>query len=68
MKAALCAVRIIRKVPDLQENFINRARAILSERNHGVLLTGITLIHEMCLQSPESLKEFKKVINDQTNS
>ena len=52
-KAALCALRIIRKVPDLIENFVDRAQALLSERNHGVLLTGVTLITEMCILSPE---------------
>src|SRR5437773_11299884 len=33
-KAALCAMRIIRKVPDLQSNFLDRAKALLSARNH----------------------------------
>jgi AP-1 complex subunit gamma-1 len=61
-KAALCAVRIIRKVPDLQENFINRCRSTLGERNHGALLTGLTLIHEMCLSSQETLVEFRGVV------
>jgi len=47
-KAALCAMRICRKVPDLQEHFIEKAKLILSDRNHGVLLAGITLIISMC--------------------
>ncbi|KAG9284081.1 hypothetical protein G9A89_022855 [Geosiphon pyriformis] len=59
-KAALCAMRIIRKVPELQENFLSRARSLLSDRNHGVLLTGTTLITEMCYESNEALKAFQK--------
>ncbi|KAK5995844.1 AP-1 complex subunit gamma-1 [Cladobotryum mycophilum] len=43
-KAALCAMRICRKVPDLQEHFIEKATALLSDRNHGVLLCGLTLV------------------------
>jgi AP-1 complex subunit gamma-1 len=47
-KAALCAMRICRKVPDLQEHFIDKAKVLLSDRNHGVLLCGLTLATEFC--------------------
>ncbi len=47
-KAALCAMRICRKVPDLQEHFIERATQLLSDRNHGVLLCGLTLVTSLC--------------------
>ncbi|KAI9703728.1 MAG: clathrin associated protein complex large subunit [Candelina mexicana] len=47
-KAALCAMRICRKVPDLQEHFIDKAKILLSDRNHGVLLCGLTLVASMC--------------------
>ena len=47
-KAALCAMRICRKVPDLQEHFIEKAKSLLNDRNHGVLLSGLTLVISMC--------------------
>lgn len=47
-KAALCAMRICRKVPDLQEHFLDKAKMLLADRNHGVLLCGLTLIGNMC--------------------
>ncbi|KAK0739665.1 adaptin N terminal region-domain-containing protein [Apiosordaria backusii] len=47
-KAALCAMRICRKVPDLQEHFIEKASQLLSDRNHGVLLCGLTLVNSLC--------------------
>ncbi|KAK2812644.1 hypothetical protein FQN50_001290 [Emmonsiellopsis sp. PD_5] len=47
-KAALCAMRICRKVPDLQEHFVEKSKALLSDRNHGVLLCGLTLATEFC--------------------
>ena len=47
-KAALCAMRISRKVPDLQEHFLDKAKMLLNDRNHGVLLCGLTLVISMC--------------------
>ena len=47
-KASLCAMRICRKVPDLQEHFIEKAKLLLSDRNHGVLLCGLTFVTSMC--------------------
>lgn len=47
-KAALCAMRICRKVPDLQEHFVEKAKLLLSDRNHGVLLCGLTFVTSMC--------------------
>ena len=47
-KAALCAMRICRKVPDLAEHFYDKAAALLSDRNHGVLLCGLTLVTSLC--------------------
>ncbi|KAF2160492.1 hypothetical protein M409DRAFT_70452 [Zasmidium cellare ATCC 36951] len=47
-KAALCAMRICRKVPDLQEHFVDKAKLLLNDRNHGVLLSGLTLVVSMC--------------------
>ncbi|TDZ21552.1 AP-1 complex subunit gamma-1 [Colletotrichum orbiculare MAFF 240422] len=47
-KAALCAMRICRKVPDLQEHFVDKANQLLADRNHGVLLCGLTLITSLC--------------------
>lgn len=47
-KAALCAMRICRKVPDLQEHFVDKAKLLLSDRNHGVLLCGLTFVTNMC--------------------
>ncbi|KAK6431471.1 clathrin associated protein complex large subunit [Oleoguttula sp. CCFEE 5521] len=47
-KAALCAMRICRKVPDLQEHFLDKAKLLLNDKNHGVLLSGLTLVISMC--------------------
>ncbi|GAB0093250.1 AP-1 complex subunit gamma [Sergentomyia squamirostris] len=61
-KAALCAFRVIRRVPDLMEIFLPATRSLLSEKNHGILITGVTLITEMCENSPDTLSHFKKIV------
>lgn len=60
-KAALCALRVILRVPELHENFISRSKSLLNDRSHGVLITGITLVTEMCEQNPENVIIFRKV-------
>ncbi|EPS44310.1 hypothetical protein H072_1706 [Dactylellina haptotyla CBS 200.50] len=59
-KAALCAMRIIRKVPDLQEHFIDKTKLLLQDRNHGVLLCGLTLIIDLCIHDPDLVDQFKQ--------
>lgn len=61
-KAALCAMRIIRKVPDLEENFIDKAKSLLNDRNHGVLICGLALITDLCLHNPSLIQTFKSTI------
>uniref|UniRef100_A0A915BSF6 AP-1 complex subunit gamma n=1 Tax=Parascaris univalens TaxID=6257 RepID=A0A915BSF6_PARUN len=61
-KAALCAFRIVRKVPELMEMFISCTKALINEKNHGVLMGGITLVTEMCEKSPDVLNHFKKLV------
>ncbi|ORY34120.1 putative gamma-adaptin [Naematelia encephala] len=59
-KAALCALRIIRRVPDLMDHFTSKAKSLLQDRNHGVLLAGITLVTEMCELDESICNEFRK--------
>ena len=60
-KAALCAIRVLRKCPDLMENFVPRIRSLLSEKNHGVLITGVSLMTELCEAEPQNVEFFRRV-------
>lgn len=41
-------MRICRKVPDLHEHFLEKSKLLLNDRNHGVLLCGVTLVKSLC--------------------
>lgn len=60
-KAALCALRVIKKVPDIADHFTGKAKNLLTDRNHGVLLSAITLVTEMCTIDEAFLGEFRSV-------
>ncbi|OJA19912.1 hypothetical protein AZE42_03760 [Rhizopogon vesiculosus] len=62
-KAALCALRVIKKVPDLTDHFISKTKGLLTDRNHGVLLTAITLATEMCQIDENCLNEFRNAVS-----
>jgi AP-1 complex subunit gamma-1 len=43
------------------DHFIQKAKSLLQDRNHGVLLAGITLVTEMCEIDESICDEFRKV-------
>ncbi|EEC80086.1 hypothetical protein OsI_21821 [Oryza sativa Indica Group] len=59
-KAALCSIRIVRKVPDLAENFMGSAVSLLKEKHHGVLISAVQLCAELCKASKEALEYLRK--------
>ena len=46
------------------EVYVPTMRQLLNEKNHGVLLTGVCLVTEMCRVNPDSLNHFKRVSRD----
>ncbi|KAJ7115828.1 adaptin N terminal region-domain-containing protein [Mycena epipterygia] len=61
-KAALCALRVIKKVPELADHFTAKAKNLLTDRNHGVLLSSITLVTEMCQIDAGIRDEFRNAV------
>ncbi|XP_002718132.2 AP-1 complex subunit gamma-like 2 isoform X1 [Oryctolagus cuniculus] len=61
-KAILTAVHMIRKAPELSSVFLPPCTQLLQEHHHGILLTTMTLITELCEQSPAALRHFRKVV------
>jgi len=61
-KAALAATRVIRRVPDLTEEFIEKIPSLMEERHHGVLLATLSLVEEILELRPDYKEKFKKYV------
>jgi len=52
--------RVIRKVPDAIESFQDIAAKLLLDRHHGVLLTGVALMMEICAVDPAAIEAYRR--------
>lgn len=52
--------RVIRKVPDAVESFHDVAAKLLLDRHHGVLLTGVALMMEICAVDPAAVEAYRR--------
>lgn len=59
-KAALCAMRIVRKVDDIEDKFNHRVGALLEDRNHGVLIAGCALLTHLLEINPDYVRDFRR--------
>mmetsp|Transcript_34996 Transcript_34996/g.77859 ORF Transcript_34996/g.77859 Transcript_34996/m.77859 type:complete len:861 (-) Transcript_34996:442-3024(-) len=59
-KAALCATRIVKKVPELTESFVDRTADLLNDRYHGVQLAGVTLMLQICEQDSDAVEKYRR--------
>lgn len=59
-KAAICAMRIIRKVPELEENYVDKAKLLLGDKSHGVLLCAMALVTDICINNPDQIPNFRQ--------
>lgn len=59
-KAALCATRVLRKLPDMLESFVDKAADLLTDRSHGVILAGVTLMSEICKLEPAAIEIYRQ--------
>lgn len=62
-KAALATIRLIKKERDLIYGIENKILLLLKDKNHGVLLTGITLIIEILHEFPSFIHFYSKIVS-----
>lgn len=61
-KALLALVKIINACPELVETVANKLKVVFEDKNHGVLLSGLTLAKAVFTQEPSYVKKFVKYI------
>jgi len=61
-KAILAATRIIRKVPEMVDEFLGKIESMVEEQNHGILLSCLALIDDIIQLKPTYKSKFKKFI------
>mmetsp|Transcript_145548 Transcript_145548/g.362953 ORF Transcript_145548/g.362953 Transcript_145548/m.362953 type:complete len:838 (-) Transcript_145548:453-2966(-) len=61
-KAALCAMRIVRKVEEIEDKFNGRIAPLLEDRNHGVLIAGCCLLTSLLEINPDYVPDFRRHI------
>eukprot|EP00466_Bigelowiella_natans_P008080 jgi/Bigna1/18859/gw1.26.8.1 len=61
-KAALTAIRIVKKVPEMVVDFIKPATALLKTKQHSVLITAIALITEICKLKKKYANKFRSLV------
>ena len=61
-KAALCVARLIRKAPDLTDAFLPHIVVLLTDKNHNVLLAGVTLLSTVVETTPNVAAKFGRLV------
>ncbi len=51
---------MLRKVPEAVETFADKAAGLLTDRHHGVLLSGTTLMLEICAIEPNTIEQYRR--------
>lgn len=47
-------------MPETIDTFAEKAAALLNDRHHGVLLTGVTLMHEICAIDSSIIEQYRR--------
>ena len=62
-KATLTAIRVIRRVPEMAEDFANLIEGLLNDKTHGTMLAALALLKELIMADPIYKTTFRKLIN-----
>jgi AP-1 complex subunit gamma-1 len=61
-KAALCTIRLLKRVPDLIDTFLPHIVVLLTDKNHNVLLAAVTLVTAVVQIEPGYTEKFGRLV------
>lgn len=56
----LCFLRVLKKNPELIEEFMDKAADLLHDKNQGVALGGVTLMQQICQMQPQVIERYRQ--------
>lgn len=63
-KAALALSKIIRKCPELTDTVADKLKCIFEDKNHGVLLGGLSLATQIFKNEPQYIDKYRKYLTN----
>lgn len=61
-KASLALVRILKRVPELAEDYVDRIISLLKDRSHGVLITAVQLVADVLIVQHNLSEKFVRIV------
>ncbi|GFR48866.1 hypothetical protein Agub_g10715 [Astrephomene gubernaculifera] len=61
-KATLCAIRIVKKVPELLEQFVDKAAELMNDRHQAVVLAAATLMLQIVELDPSLVDKYRPFV------
>ena len=56
-KAALCAVRVLKKLPEMSDRYASKCINLINDKNHGVIITSLSVLIECSSINPNFISE-----------
>jgi AP-1 complex subunit gamma-1 len=60
-KAALALIRILKRLPELCDDYVDRIATLLKDRSHGVLITAVQLLADVLRLQPALCHRFARI-------
>mmetsp|Transcript_14768 Transcript_14768/g.45764 ORF Transcript_14768/g.45764 Transcript_14768/m.45764 type:complete len:258 (-) Transcript_14768:2273-3046(-) len=61
-KAALALIRILKRIPELSEDYVDGIIGLLKDRSHGVLIAAVQLILEIVSLQSMAIERIKRIV------